>query len=354
VLACGGTGGHLYPGIAVARAFQRSDAGAEILFVGTRNGMESKIIPEKGFPFAAVVASGFVGKGIPDRVRSIGRVLRGGAQALGLLRRFAPSLVIGVGGYASVPVILAAALLRIPRVLLEPNVRPGLANRLLAPFSSLIVAAFEGTRRHLRSNRVQVLGVPIRPELLSRGQRPPGKTGQTLLILGGSQGAQSINDAMIGALPLLEGKKARPSIIHQTGEKDFEKVRRSYQGSGLRARVEPFIEEMAGVYAEADLVIGRSGAATLAELTVLGLPSILIPFPYAAGHQEDNAREIEAAGGAKVLLQRDLTPERLAAAIFSLLEDPAALSKMAEASRRLGKPNAAEQIVAACVRLIAA
>jgi UDP-N-acetylglucosamine--N-acetylmuramyl-(pentapeptide) pyrophosphoryl-undecaprenol N-acetylglucosamine transferase len=258
--------------------------------------------------------------------------------------------VIGVGGYASVPVILAAFLLGVPRVLLEPNVRPGLANRLLAPFSSLVIAAFEGTRRRLRSRRVDVLGVPIRPELLI-GRERPKKVGQTLLILGGSQGAQAVNDAVIGVLPLLQEKKERLSVIHQTGKQDIEKVRRAYRDSGLSARVEPFIEEMAQVYAEADLVISRSGAGTLAELTALGLPSILIPFPFASGHQEDNAKEIETAGGATVLLQRDLTPQRLAEAILKLLGDPAALAAMGEASRRLGRPNAAEEIVAACRRL---
>lgn len=351
IVACGGTGGHLYPGIAVSNAFLSNDPKVKILFVGTENGMESRIIPEKGFAFAAVAASGFVGKGMVGRVLALLRVFRGLIQAITLLRRFAPHLVIGVGGYASVPVILAAALLHTPRVILEPNVRPGLANRVLAPFCSLIVVAFNGSRRYLRSQKVKVLGVPIRPELLHL-QRKVEKGYQALLILGGSQGASAINGAVVGSLPLLAGREENLVIIHQTGEKDFESVQAAYKRSGFRARVKPFIREMDEVYAEADLVVSRSGAATLAELTTIGLPSIQIPFPYAAGHQEDNAREIEAFGGARILLQEDLTSERLSEVIQSLLDDPALLVKMGEAARRLGKPRAAEEIVAECQQLV--
>jgi UDP-N-acetylglucosamine--N-acetylmuramyl-(pentapeptide) pyrophosphoryl-undecaprenol N-acetylglucosamine transferase len=351
VVACGGTGGHLYPGIAVARAFQKANPKVDVLFVGTAAGMESRIVPQQGFRFEAVASSGFLGKGILDRIKSLGRVSRGLFQALGILRRASPQMVVGVGGYASVPAILAAALLRIPRVILEPNVRPGLANRTMAPFCSLIIAAFEGTRRHLGSNRVAVLGVPIRPELVDL-RRKTGKKDATLLILGGSQGARAINEAVLEMLPILKEKGRDLAIIHQTGKGDVETARKAYSDAGLRARVEPFIEEMAAVYAEADLVIARAGAATVAELAAVGLPSILIPFPHAAGHQEDNARELEAAGGARVILQVDLTAEGLAKAVQSLLGDPTALREMGEAARKLGKPRAAEAIVEACEKLI--
>ena len=351
VVACGGTGGHLYPGIAVARAFQKANPKMDVLFVGTAAGMESRVVPRQGFRFEAVASSGFLGKGILDRIKSLGRVSRGIFQAMGILRRTSPQIVVGVGGYASVPAILGAALLRIPRVILEPNVRPGLANRVMAPFCSLVIAAFEGTRKHLGSNRVAVLGVPIRPELIDL-TRKTEKKGWTLLILGGSQGARAINGAVVEMGPILKERDLDLTIIHQTGKSDVEMARKAYSDAGLPARVEPFIEDMAAVYAEADLVIARSGAATVAELAVVGLPSILIPFPYAAGHQEDNARELEGAGGARVVLQGDLTAESLAKEVLSLLGDPAALREMGEAARRLGKPRAAEAIVEACEKLV--
>ena len=349
-VACGGTGGHLYPGIAVVGAFRASGSDIEVLFVGTAGGMEARLIPEKGFQFAAVSASGFVGKGTGARLTALWRVSRGFFEARRLLRRFSPHLVIGVGGYVSVPVILASVFLRIPRVILEPNARPGLANRLLAPFCSLIVVAFEGSRRYLRSRGVRVLGIPVRSEILAVRREAKGHL--TLLVLGGSQGAQAINRTLVAALPLLEPLKERLMIIHQTGNKDFEWVQSAYRAAAPRARVQPFIDDMASVYAQADLVVGRSGAGTLGELTALGLPSILIPFPHAAGHQEDNAREVERAGGARVLLQSELSPEKLAGAVMELLSDPERLSRMGEAAGRLGKPRAAEEIVEACKGLL--
>jgi|SRR5579863_3079 len=350
VVACGGTGGHLYPGIAVATAFRASDPNVEVLFVGTAGGMEADLVPEKGFPFAVVSASGFVGKGVVARLQALGRVSKGFFEARSLLQRFSPQLVIGVGGYVSVPVVMASASLAIPRVILEPNVRPGLANRVMAPFCSLVVVAFAASRRYLRSRRVEVLGIPVRPEILALHR--VAKKDLTLLVLGGSQGAHAINQGMVSALPRLMAIKERLRVIHQTGKMDLEWVQSAYREAGVRSRVEAFIDDMASVYAEADLVIGRAGAGTLGELTALGLPSVLIPFPHALGHQEENARAVEEAGGGRVLIQKELNAERLAGAVLDLLSDPAGLSRMGEAAGKLGRPRAAEQIVEACKGLL--
>ncbi|MCG3111459.1 MAG: undecaprenyldiphospho-muramoylpentapeptide beta-N-acetylglucosaminyltransferase [Candidatus Manganitrophus sp. SB1] len=353
VIAGGGTGGHLYPGIALAQTFQKIESNAKVLFVGTAQGMEAKLLPEKGFLFAAISAKGFVGKGITGRLKSLFLVPVGLIQSISILRDFSPQLVIGIGGYAAGPVLLAAVLLKIKRVILEPNLVPGLANKLVAPWVDLAVIAFEETRAYLRTNRFLRAGVPVRPEIV-QSKSTTRSDKKTLLILGGSQGAQSINRAMVAALPHLGQEKGSFQIIHQTGKRDWEEVKEAYERSGLSARVEPFIHDMAAVYSEADLVVSRAGAGTLSELGAVGKPSLLVPYPLATGHQEKNAAAFVSAGAAEMILDRDLDGRRLAERIVFLLSDPKRLSEMAGAARRQGHPHSAEEIVEACYQLVGA
>ncbi len=361
VIAGGGTGGHLYPGIALAQIFQQA-VDNQVLFVGTAQGMEATLLPEKGFSFAAISAKGLIGKGGFARLKSLLLVPIGLVQSIRILRDFAPQLVIGIGGYAAGPVLLAAVLLRIKRMILEPNVVPGLANQLVAPWADLAVIAFDESREYLRTKRFLRAGVPVRPEIVQvgailRGRPEGGEAQKTLLILGGSQGAHSINRAMIEALPyLVETKdpigRSHLRIIHQTGRHDFKEVEAAYAGARFSARVAPFIDDMAEVYAAADLVVGRAGAGTLAELGVVGKPSILIPFPAAAAHQEKNAAAFVREGAAEMILDRDLSGKGLAGRIVSLLSDPKRLSEMVSSARRQGHPRSAEEIVKACFELM--
>jgi UDP-N-acetylglucosamine--N-acetylmuramyl-(pentapeptide) pyrophosphoryl-undecaprenol N-acetylglucosamine transferase len=255
------------------------------------------------------------------------------------------------------PVLLAAILLRIKRIILEPNAMPGMANQLLAPFVHLTVTAFPETEHLLRARKVACLGVPVRSEILSGSQKKDAGKPATLLVLGGSQGAHAINRAMIEALPFLAGQSI--TIIHQTGEKDWGIVKAAYEKHRINARVEKFIEKMAQVYAGSDLVVSRAGAGVLSELAVMGMPSLLIPFPYAKGHQAKNAEPFVACGAAEMILERDLIKEdarsaggKLAERILNLFSHPEKLSEMGMAAKRLGHPDAADEIVSSCFELV--
>jgi UDP-N-acetylglucosamine--N-acetylmuramyl-(pentapeptide) pyrophosphoryl-undecaprenol N-acetylglucosamine transferase len=266
--------------------------------------------------------------------------------------------VIGVGGYASGPVMAMAALMRLPRVLVEPNAVPGLTNRFLGSWVDRIYLSFEETRAWFKgrggSGSVRVYGNPVRRDILSAGVRPPGGTPKkTLLVMGGSQGAHAINRGMSDALDGLDGLKANLRIIHQSGEKDAAWLKERYSDRGFDAMVVPFLSPVSEAYRAADLVLCRSGATTAAELTVSGRPAILVPFPFAThGHQEKNARALADAGAAEMILERDLTGERLAGLIAALLSDAARLERMAERSLKLGHPAAAENIVKDCLELV--
>lgn len=352
VIAGGGTGGHLYPGIALAETFLRVQSETEILFIGTSHGIGASPIPKKGFRFEMVMASGFVGKGFKAKLKSLLLIPLGLRQSLGILKTFGPQLVIGIGGYVAVPVILAAALLGIKRVILEPNVMPGLVNKITAPLSHLIITAFEASNRNLPSQKIRRLGIPVRPEITKPAAFQKNGETQTLLILGGSQGAHSINHAMTAALDFLKDKQQTLAVIHQTGKSDLEKVREAYDQAGFSAEVAAFIDDMATVYAKADLVISRAGAGTLSEIALIGKPTLLIPFPYAAGHQIENARAFADTGAAEMILDQELTGERLANTITTLLSNPARLKKMGLAAKQQGNPNAAEDIVKTCIALV--
>jgi UDP-N-acetylglucosamine--N-acetylmuramyl-(pentapeptide) pyrophosphoryl-undecaprenol N-acetylglucosamine transferase len=359
LIAAGGTGGHLFPGLAIAQEWQRRRV-VDIVFAGTAKGLESKLLPAIGHRLVLMRVEGWIGRG----KRTLGAVLqlpRSLWEAWWLLRELRPDVVIGTGGYASGPLLFMAALSRYPSVVVEPNVLPGLTNRLLAPLVDMVISAFERSNRYLWARRLLVLGNPIRREVAQVAERSAtaatGSAGtaspKTVLILGGSQGAHAINRLVVEALDELGPLQETVWFIHQTGETDAVWVRQAYDRRGVGGRIEPFIHGMGAVYAQADLIVSRAGATTIAELTACGKPAVLIPLPNAAHqHQHENAQLLESAGAAVLCEQRELTGRRLAELLSALLGDPDRLQVMAEASRALGRPDAAGTIVEACEALL--
>jgi len=345
LLAGGGTGGHLFPAIAIAREFKAQDPTAEVLFVGTARGIEARLLPEQGWPLQLVNASGFVGKGVFGKVAALLRLLGSVREGLAILRRFMPDVVIGVGGYASAALVIAAKLKGVPTVLHEQNAVPGLTNRLLSRWADRVCVTFAASRDAFARRQVEMTGNPVRPEMESCDALPEGVP--VLLVFGGSRGARAINRAMVEALPLLPKGM---NVIHQTGGNDREAVAAAYIEAGRTGdRVEAFIDDMAAVYRSARLVVCRAGATTLAELAACGRPAVLIPYPHAANdHQTANARAMVEAGAAVLLAQQDLTAERLANLIGELLRDRQRLEAMAAAARAVAKTGAAKAIVDIC------
>lgn len=352
LIAGGGTGGHVFPALAVAQALRAHDPAARLVFVGA-DGLERELVPAHGFELIQLPAGRLKGASTLARLRTLARVLPAVRRARRLLREFAPQVVVGVGGYASGPVVAAAALARIPVLLLEQNAIPGLTNRLLARFAAQVVVAFPQAADRLPRGRAILLGNPLRQALVAALQRPrdpPGTgPGRHLLVLGGSQGARALNEAITRAARQLAGALPALLITHQTGPADAPWVAARYQQAGVAARVEPFIQDMAEVYCKADLVLSRSGATTLAELTVAGLPAVLVPYPHAADdHQTANARELAQAGAAVLVPQAELDPGGLATLLAGLLDDPSRLAAMSRAMHAAARPDAA----AAVVRLV--
>jgi len=356
VIAGGGTGGHLYPGIAVAREWLARFPDAVISFAGTARGIEARVIPREGFPLDVIRSSGLKGKSLADRARGAWLVPLGVADAWRLISSRQPDLVIGVGGYSSGPVVLAAALRRIPTMLLEQNAVPGLTNRLLARVVRAAAVTFASTARFF-GPKAFVSGNPVRPEFLASG-RPRGDaddaaTVTRVLVFGGSQGAHAINMAMVEAAPQLASSGTRIRLVHQTGDRDAELVREGYTRSGLAADVEPFLYDMGRQLERADVVVCRAGATTLAEITAAGKASILIPLPTATDdHQRRNAEALAAAGGAEVLLQQEATGAALARRILALAADADGRRRMGAAARALARPDAAKVIVDRALALI--
>jgi UDP-N-acetylglucosamine--N-acetylmuramyl-(pentapeptide) pyrophosphoryl-undecaprenol N-acetylglucosamine transferase len=364
IIAAGGTGGHLYPGVAIAREFERQLQPSEIIFVGTTRGLETKVLAREGYELVTIKARGIMGKGPMARILGLAVTPLGLVQCLALCRRRRPDLVIGIGGYTSPPLVQAAFLLGIKRALLEPNAYPGVANRVLSPFANLIFVSFPEAVPFFDGAKTRVVGTPIRRAFLeaipSSEVMPVTGQGPRLLILGGSQGARTINRAMTAAFPILLQSHPNIRVIHQTGERDFEQVAAAYRvtvqtrGSGfVEPEVAPFLFDVPRGMKQADLIISRSGATTVAEITACGKPSILIPFPHAIhGHQKHNAQVLVQAGAAQIILDESLSGEILAHTISSLLRDPGRLTEMGRQSRSLGRPDAAEQVVHSCRELV--
>ncbi|MCS6303360.1 MAG: undecaprenyldiphospho-muramoylpentapeptide beta-N-acetylglucosaminyltransferase [Nitrospira sp.] len=355
VIAAGGTGGHLYPAVALAREFLRRDPSANILFVGTVRGIESRVLAHERFELALITAKPVMGKGLLDVARGMLSVPIGIWQSLDILKRRQADLVIGVGGYTSPSVLVAAALKGIARVILEPNAHPGMANKVVAPFAQRVFLAFESAGASFDRRKIRVVGTPIRQEFLvqptdSASTKPAGRH---VLIFGGSQGAKAINSAVLEGLPLMSQRLPGLTITHQTGEGDFERVRDVYRALGIRATVVPFLYDMPAVLQTADLVVARAGAMTIAELTACGKAAILIPLPTAIyDHQMKNARAMEAAGGAVVLPQTNLTGVKLGGMIETVLSDTKQLEKMQRKSLEMRRIDAGEVIVDECYALM--
>jgi len=348
VIAGGGTGGHLYPGIAIAREILARRPEAVVTFAGTARGIETKVVPREGFQLDLLRIAGLKGRSATAAVRGIALLPLSFADAWGIISRRRPNLVIGVGGYASGPVVMLAALRGIPTLLAEQNAVPGLTNRILSRVVSAAAVTFDSTVSFF-GRRGFVAGNPVRPEFFAADhadttESSPDRKAR-VLIFGGSQGAHAINVAMVAAAPRLAADGG-VDITHQTGERDVELVRNGYRDAGLPARVEPFLFAMDREMKLADVVVSRAGATSIAELTAAGRAAILIPLPTATDdHQKKNAQVLAHAGAAELIEQKDLDGAMLAERVLALARDPARRHAIAEAARRFARPDAAKVIV---------
>ncbi len=354
VITGGGTGGHVFPGIAVAEALGRIAPETEILFVGGSKGIEATTVPKEGYPFVPIPARGLLGKRL-FAIPSVGwTTIRGDTASGRILSEFKPDVVFATGGYVSGPVALAARMLRIPVVLQEQNSMPGLTNRLLSRFAREVFINFPAARKHFpRRGHLKLTGSPIRTDVLDgegaraiQNLRLPNRE-NTVLIMGGSQGATSINRAAVAMVRRLRRRKDIQFIL-QTGRRDHRRVLRKLRTNDHSVCVRPFIQNMGDVYALADLVIARAGAMSLAEITACGKASILIPFPHAThNHQEVNAEALVDVGAAQMILDRDLTGEHLTSRIVKLIDTPSKLREMSNNAISLARPDAADKIASA-------
>lgn len=336
----------MYPGIAVARELLRRMPDAAVSFAGTSRGLEARVIPREGFELDVIRSTGLKGQSILARLRGAAILPLSLIDAWRLLSRRRPDVVMGVGGYSSGPVVMTAALRRIPTLVLEQNAVPGLTNRLLAPWVRAAAVTYDQTLSFF-GRRGFVAGNPVRSEFFqtSNVEVQPSKFPK-VLILGGSQGAHAINVAMVAAAPRLVRRAGDVAVVHQTGERDLETVREGYRRAGFPARAESFLDPVAREMVEADLVISRAGATTLAELAAAGRPAVLVPFPAATDdHQRKNAEVLERAGAAVLIDQQELSPDRLASDVADLIVNPERRARMAAAMRTFAKPDAASHIV---------
>ena len=350
VVAGGGTGGHVIPALAIGRELRDHHA-AELLFIGTSRGLETKLVPAAGFPLELVRSGQLKNVSLSTRLKTFADLPRGVLRCLQLLRQFNPHVVVGVGGYASGPAILAAALLRIPTLAYEPNAVPGMTNRFAGKFTSAAAVNFPQTTGFFRN--AEVTGVPVRPEIFEIATKPPGAPLQ-LLVTAGSQGAAVFNDMLPRIAHRLMRELPGLTIVHQSGPRHLETTRATYAALGLDPgfwRVEAFLKVMPAEYAAADLVLARSGS-TVAELCAAGKPSLLVPFPQAADdHQRKNAEVLAKAGAAQMLLQADVTEESLTRALVGLLTDEPRRREMSASARALARPGALQRIAAMILRL---
>lgn len=354
VLAGGGTGGHLFPAVALGNAFAERNAANRILFVGAGRPLEKEILRRSGFLHRTLSIEGIKGRGGWSKIRAAMKIPGALLDSSRILSQAKADIVVAVGGYASGPVAMAAWVKGIPMVVCEQNTLPGITNRMLFPFAKRVYCSFDDTRGRIHPDKKRVSGNPIRKDLVERGIEEEKNRPFTLLVVGGSQGARAINRAVLDALPLL-GKPEKLRFIHQTGASDQQRVKAAYEQRHMDAEVSDFFHDMATCYSRSDLVICRAGATTVAELTALGKAALFVPYPFAADdHQALNAKALVDAGAGEMVLEKDLNGKRLAAYIERLSENPVLLSEMAQRSRSFGKPDAAETIVEDCYQLLAA
>ena len=362
IIAGGGTGGHLFPGIAIARELKKRCEEVHILFVIGRRKMERDIILKAGFEIRSIDVEGMVGKGLLQLIRAFLKVVISTIQSLSIMRNFKPHLAVGVGGYTSGPVCLMGCFLRVPTAIHEQNSIPGITNRILAPLVKKVFISFEESTMYFKKKKLFLSGNPIREEIMdpkifskraSRSADDLTKKRFVILVMGGSQGAKAINKAVFSALTELKKGGFLPFVIHQTGSQELKEITAEYYTNGIDGEVTGFIDNMAAAYARADLVICRAGATTIAELAALGKPSILVPYPYATRkHQDVNARALAAYGGADIIIQRDLNGTTLAKKIRMYMENPDALQQMSLFALKAGRPQAKEIIVEELMELI--
>lgn len=348
IIAGGGTGGHLFPGMAVAEEFLQRSPDNRLMFVGTEKGIEGRILPGSGYAYRFIPAAGLRGKGLFSQLKGVALFLHGYAESRKVLREFAPDCVLGVGGYASAPLVLAARGLQIPAFIHEQNAIPGLTNRLLAKVAARVFISLPGSESFFPKESTLLTGNPLRRAIRERNaDQAVSQDGRfRLLVFGGSSGAHMLNKIMIDTVCKLQPLSNRLLIMHQTGEKDLKLVKDGYAAASMPADVLPFIDDMAASYRWADLIVCRAGATTIAETTACGKPCIYIPYPHAVDdHQRRNAEALLTAGACRMLLERELSGERLAAEILGLANDPDALREMGRIAQSMARLDAAEVIV---------
>lgn len=355
VIAGGGTGGHLFPGIAIAEEFIRRDGQTKILFIGTQRGLENKMLRPLGYDLQTIDIEGVKGRGLMALARGFYRIPQSMWQSRRIYKKFCPQIVIGVGGYASGPAVLMASFMKIPTVIAEQNVVPGITNRILGKFADRVCVTYAESEKWFSASKVLLSGNPVRAAFADvRTSTRQKKNFREILVFGGSQGASAINRNVVAMLPYLKEMKIDIRVAHQTGAAELEEIREAYRRHKINAEVHPFIADMAAYYRRADLIICRAGATSLAEITAAGKAPILIPYPYAAGdHQAKNAQAMSDACAAVTISEKELSGEKLFTVAASLLGDEKRLRKMEEESAKLGKVNAAAVIVDECLKLAA-
>ncbi len=352
LIAGGGTGGHLFPGVAIAEEFLRRNGNSRVLFIGTERGLEARVLKDSGFELRTIDIEGVKGRGL-RAVVALFKIPWSIVQSFRIIRSYSPDLVVGVGGYASGPAVVAAYLMGIPTVIAEQNAIPGVTNRILARFARRVFTNFAASLKWFPPEKTLITGNPIRAGFVERCGSREKSDRFTVMVFGGSQGAHRVNEAVIEAIPRLADMQDRLRFIHQTGAKDASVVERAYREGGVEAQVFPFIHDMASAFRSADLLICRAGATSIAEITACGKAAVFIPFPYAVNdHQTGNAKVLVEAGAAEMVEERKLDGARLADTIRRLSSDPERIRRMEEQSRKLGNPRAATDIVDACSEML--
>lgn len=347
LIAAGGTGGHIYPGIAVANEIMRRDPASVVRFVGTAKGLENRLVPNAGFELRLIESAGLKNVSLAARLRGLCLLPKSFYAARRVIREFGPDIVVGVGGYVTGPVLLAASRMKLPTLVMDSNALPGWTNRVLARFVDRAAVSFAEALPHFRGKGI-LTGNPVRSEFFEITAKPHDPQRLALLVFGGSQGARAINEAMLAALPRLASQKAVMRVTHQTGAADYERIQSGYAQASWSDNVEVkrYIDDMVSEFSKADLIVSRAGATTTAELVAAGKAAIMIPFPLAADdHQRKNAEALQVAGAARMILQKDLSGERLAEEISSLLAAPEKIEAMESAGRKLVRRDAAAAAV---------
>jgi len=354
IIAGGGTGGHVFPAVAIAGEFLERANVRDVLFIGTEKGLEARVLRDMGFTLCTINVEGVKGRGVAGMAGSLWKIPWSIAQSVSIIRDFRPNIVLGVGGYASGPAVIAAHFMGIKTAVAEQNALPGFTNRMLGRFVDKIFLSFPDTGNRFADSKVVVTGNPVRREF-AKGVKKSRKEGNgfSILIFGGSQGARAINRAVVESMEYLEDIRGGLAITHQTGKKDFDEVSAAYRDRGVSAEVHSFITDMSSAYGAADLLICRAGATSIAEITATGKASVLIPYPFAVGgHQELNARMLADAGAAEMVLEDRLDGKTLAGVIRRLAGSPETIRRMEEKSEKMGNVKAAARIVDQCMSIL--